>query len=111
MFIYTSFGLSQAFLTVIGQLVVPLVLLHLAAPALHALGLGLQQLEEPVAVALAHRAAHHLQRVLRHTVDPRVGRRQDGRVEAHHVLVVVRGASVVVVARALDADGGGGGIA
>ena len=100
-------------LTLIRQLVLHLVLLHLSAPALHALRLRVQQLEEPAAVPGAHQPADRLQDVrlrLGHAVHPGVRGGQDGRVEPH-VPVVVSGTGVVVVARALDADGGAGVVA
>lgn len=100
-------------LTLFRQLILHLVLLHLFTPALHTLCLSLQQLEEPAAVTGAHRSPNRLQSLtlwFRYVVHPGVRRRQDGRVEAH-LPVVISGTSVVVVPRALDADGGSSSIA
>lgn len=99
-------------LTLIRQVILYLVLLHLSTPALHALCLSLQQLQEPAAITRAHRPTNGLQSRhlwLRHAVHPGVRRGQDGRVKPH-LSVIVCSTSVVMVPGALDAHSGSGSV-
>lgn len=84
------------YLTVLGQLLVFGLLVHLLTPGLHAVRLGLQKLLEPASVPEARRAPGLLQ-VPVHAAAPglqrRVGRREGGRVQRRVQLLLQRGGS------------------
>lgn len=99
-------------LTLIRQLILHLILLHLSTPALHTLRLSLEQLKEPAAITGAHRTADTLQNLhlrLSHAVHPGIRWGKDRWVEPH-LSVVIPSTGVVVVPRALDADRRGGSV-
>lgn len=81
-------GCARTRLTVFWQAVFPLLPLHLLAPAFHAISLCLEKLQEPVAVPVAHRPLHGLQRVFGDRVNPGVRRGQNRGVKIRVKVIV-----------------------